>query len=115
MNASYEEGFGKQEGYESIANELKSLESRISDMASKRSDETSPTNIYITEKLKFLESKLHELSQNKEEKETEKIILEKLGKIEDRLNTMSKVNKEESINELKEEKKKIKIKGTDDV
>jgi hypothetical protein len=116
VRASYEEEPEKQEGYENVVEELKSLESRISNMASKRSDEASPTNLYITEKLKFLEDKLHELSQNREETETEKIILEKLGKIENRLNAMSKkVNKEESINELKEREKKVKIKGTDDV
>lgn len=111
---SYEEG--KEECYESIAEELKSLESRISDMASKRADEASPTNIYITEKLRFLEGKLHELSQSKEDKERDKVILEKLDSIENRLNSLSKkVNKEEGINELKEGEKKLKIKGTDDV
>jgi len=114
---SYGEGYGVGEAsYETIVDELKSLENRISDMASKRSDEASPTNIYITEKLKFLESKLHELSKNREEKETDRVILEKLDSIENRLNVLSKkVNKEEGINELKEREKKLKLKGTDDV
>jgi hypothetical protein len=102
-------------GYEGIMDELKSLEGRISDMASKRSDRTDPTNVYITEKLKFLESKLHELSKREEGTETEKMILEKLEKIENRMDAMSKkVNKEEPINEL-ERNKKVKLKGTDDV
>ena len=114
---SYTEDAGSDgAGYEGIMDELKSLESRISDMASRRSDKTDPTNIYITEKLKFLESKLHELSQKKEETETEKMILEKLDKIEGRMDAMSKkVNKEDSTKELEEGKRKIKLKGTDDV
>lgn len=107
------------ESYDNIVNELKSLESRISEMASRRSDEASPTNIYITEKLRFLESKLHELSQKSERgesAETDKAILEKLEKIEGRLDNLSKkVNKEESTKELKEHKKKLKLKATDDV
>lgn len=102
--------------YEGIVDELKSLENRISNLASKRSDMSDPANVYITEKLKFLEGKLHELSKERKETETEKIILQKLEKIEDRMNVLSKkVNKERPTNELKENEKKVKLKGTDDV
>ena len=112
---SYSENM-ETKNYEGIVDELKSLENRISDLASKRSDMSDPANAYITEKLKFLESKLHELSKKKEENETEKIILEKLEKIENRMNVLSqKVNKGKPTNELKEVDKKVKLKGTDDV
>jgi hypothetical protein len=106
------EGKEKQEDsseYESILNEMKSLENRISEMASKRAENVNPSNLYITEKLKFLENKLHDLSKKTEEEkktyETERLILKKIETIEDRLNKVSQ----------KKEKKKLKISGTDDV
>ena len=106
-----------EESYESIADELRSLESRISNMAAKRSSASGPSNDYITEKLKFLESRVQELTRKSEENEkheADKIILEKLGTIEERLDSMSKkVNKEDSTKELK--KKKIRIEATDNV
>lgn len=95
--------------YADIVNELKSLQDRISRMASKRSEEASPSSLYVNEKLKFLEGKLHQLSRKTEDEkklyETEKVILEKIEAIEKRLNNKSK-NKR---------KKKLKISGTDDV
>jgi hypothetical protein len=95
--------------YENILGELKSLENRISVMASKRSENVNPSNMYITEKLKFLEGKLHDMSKKTEDEkklyETERLILEKIETIENRLNKMSK----------KKAKKKLKISGTDDV
>lgn len=94
--------------YESILGELKSLENRISLMATKRSEKVDPSNLYITEKLKFLEGKLHELSKKTEDEEnlyeTERLILEKIETIENRLNKMSK-----------KKKKELKLSVTDDV
>jgi hypothetical protein len=80
--------------YAEIMDELKSLQDRISRMASKRYEEASPPSLYVNEKLKFLEGKLHQLSRRKEEEkdlyETEKVILEKIEAIEKRLNKMPK-------------------------
>ncbi|MFH1473384.1 MAG: hypothetical protein ABIE55_00665 [Candidatus Aenigmatarchaeota archaeon] len=84
--------------YADIVNELKSLQDRISRMASKRSEEAKPSSMYVNEKLKFLEGKLHQLSSKteKEEKlyETEKVILEKIEAIEKRLEKKSKKKKQ---------------------
>ena len=83
--------------YADIVDELKSLQDKISRLASKRSEEVSPSSLYVNEKLRFLESKLHELSRKKmEEKnlyETESIILDKIGAIEKKLNELSKKKK----------------------
>ncbi|MFH0929122.1 MAG: hypothetical protein V1818_02070 [Candidatus Aenigmatarchaeota archaeon] len=105
--------------YGNLVDELKSLENRISQMTSRRA-ENDPNNLYITEKLRFLEGKLNELSNRNEKggelRETDKMILEKLEMIENRISDMSKkVNKEEASNHLKKGKKEVKLEGTDNV
>jgi len=78
-------------------------------MAQKRYEEGSPSSLYVNEKLKFLEGKLHQLSRKTEGEEklyeTEKVILEKIEAIEKRLNNKTK----------KKRKRKLKISGTDNV
>jgi hypothetical protein len=103
----YEEEKQKEpQEYDAILDELKSLENRIAKLSSQRAEDVNPSSLYVNEKLKFLESKLHDLSRRKEEEkslyETEKLILQKIETIENRLNKMSK-------------KKKLGISGTDDV
>jgi uncharacterized protein with GYD domain len=93
--------------YNEIVNELKSLQEKISRMASKRSEEANPSSLYVNEKLKFLEGKLHQLSKRTEDEnklyETERVILEKIEAIEKRLKKESK------------KKKKLEISGTNNV
>lgn len=104
------------ECYQSLVDELKSLEKRISIMAEKKED-SDPSKLYMAEKLRFLEKKLNDLTSKEEEKpklrDTDKMILEKLEQIENRMNDMSKkVNKEDSSKHLKKE---VKIEGTNNV
>ncbi|MBN2202866.1 MAG: hypothetical protein JW700_01610 [Candidatus Aenigmarchaeota archaeon] len=98
-----------------VADEIRSLEKRIAELAEKR-EESSPNSLYITERLRSLEKRLNDISSSEKEErlsQTERIIIEKLEKIEKRMDGLSKkVNKEDSSKQLK---KGMKIKGTDNV
>jgi len=87
--------------YVKAIEKIKSLEKRISKVASQRAEEISPKSVYVNEKLKFLESKLHEFSRKLSEGKThevEKSILEKIETIENRLAELSKdVSEEKEI------------------
>ena len=102
------------ENNESVEDELKALEERISKMASQRSESE---DTHLAERLKVLESKMRELSERPQAEKQERIdsaIIDKLEKIEQRLDSMhtKKVNKQDSTKDLK---KGLRIKGTDDV
>jgi len=87
--------------YVKAIEKIKSLEKRISKVASQRAEEISPKSVYVNEKLKFLESKLHEFSRKLSEGKTHEVenpILEKIETIENRLAELSKdVSEEKEI------------------
>jgi hypothetical protein len=74
---------------------IKALENRISKLASQRAEEISPKSVYVNEKLKFLESKLHEFSRKLSDVEKEGYgaeghVLKKIDTLENRLGELSR-------------------------